>query len=117
MEHAYDSEFYCWCGACRRGLHRPGWLSVWGTGTAPATAFSETPIVATDVVVKANGLSCPLCASNIDSTLKKIPGVASVSIDLEKGEIRIGLTGGVRPSKARLAKAVKDAGFTVVSVN
>ncbi len=86
-------------------------------GTAPATAFSQTPIVATDVVVKANGLSCPLCASNIDSTLKKIPGVASVSIDLEKGEIRIGLTGGVRPSKARLAKAVKDAGFTVVSVN
>jgi copper chaperone CopZ len=88
-----------------------------GTGGSPATAFSDTPIASDHAVVMANGLSCPLCANNIDSILKKVPGVTTVNIDLEKGAIHIGLTGGVRPSKARLAKAVTDAGFTVVSVN
>ncbi len=88
-----------------------------GTGGAPAATFSETPIASDHAVVMATGLSCPLCANNINSTLKKVPGVTTVNIDLEKGAIHIGLTGGVRPSKARLARAVTDAGFTVVSVN
>lgn len=85
---------------------------------APAakSELSSEAIKADHVVVRANGLSCPLCANNLDASFKKLPGVASVDVDLGKGEIHLGLVGKQRPSPRSLAKAVTDSGFTFVSV-
>lgn len=83
---------------------------------APQTVFPTTPLKQDFATITATGLSCPLCANNIDSTLKKLPGVQTVDVDLNTGRITVGLFGKAKPSKASLATAVVNAGFTVLSV-
>ena len=62
------------------------------------------------------GLSCPLCAHNIDSTLRRLPGVTDVQIDLQAGRVTAALLRGKSPSADALRKAVEDSGFSVDAV-
>lgn len=69
------------------------------------------------VTIYATGLSCPLCASNVDIQLKRVAGVKSTQIDLGSGAIIVELDQSKpRPANEQLAEAVRDGGFTVVSV-
>ncbi len=80
--------------------------------------LSQTsPIAAQAATLEVHGLSCPKCASNVDLTLAEIKGVKSVEkVDLSTGEVRLAFDDAARPSPATLAKAVKDAGYTLVAI-
>jgi len=71
----------------------------------------STELATTELYAK--GLSCPLCASNIDKTLKELPGVAEAKVDLSTGKVVVYHDPSNPPSDEALAKAVDDAGFTL----
>ncbi|MEM1445573.1 MAG: cation transporter [Planctomycetota bacterium] len=67
-------------------------------------------------VITAAGMSCPLCAANIDRQLKRIEGFETMRMNLDTGELFVEFDAASRPSTKRLAQAIRDAGFTVDSV-
>ncbi len=88
------------------------------TPESRAQADAEaTPIAAPSATLTVQGLSCPLCASNVDKQLMKVDGVQSVSVDLGDGTIRVAFAGEARPTGAALRKAVEDSGYTLVSID
>ena len=75
----------------------------------PVAALQGLPVA----TIQANGLSCPLCASNIDEVIARMPGVKQVQVDLGAGLIRVGLDPAADwPTAQQLGDAVRDAGFT-----
>jgi copper chaperone CopZ len=64
-----------------------------------------------------HGLSCPLCATNVDKQLRALPGVRSVKVNLGTGEIGVSFSPAGAPTNDQLAKAVTESGFTLVSIN
>ncbi|MBX3361779.1 MAG: heavy-metal-associated domain-containing protein [Phycisphaeraceae bacterium] len=77
---------------------------------------SKTPITADKVTLAVNGLSCPLCATNVDKQLASLRGVQDIRIDFEKGEIELQLKD-PPPSPSSLARAIDQAGFTLVRIS
>jgi copper chaperone CopZ len=61
-------------------------------------------------------MSCPLCATNIDKQLLQVPGVRKVSVDLGSGKVVVDLKERPKPSRAALAKAIRDSGFTMTRI-
>lgn len=91
-----------------------------GTGAAPGASDSvdlslmdESPIEATSATLHVEGLSCPACATNVDHQLKDLPGVRYVDVNLGDGTVSLSLGGAERPSRAALARAIHDSGFTL----
>lgn len=82
-----------------------------------AAANSKAPIAADKALLYVNGLGCPLCASNIDAVLNKVPGVMWSKVDLAQGTVQVALGGPQHPSPHALGEAVADAGFTLVKVD
>lgn len=77
---------------------------------------SELPLEGDRATLLVQGLSCPLCATNIDKMLAREPGVDGVRVDLSTGRVQIGLKGASRPSPSRLGEVVDKAGFTLVGI-
>lgn len=77
---------------------------------------SKSPIDAERVTLAVNGLSCPLCATNVDKQLQGVRGVSAAAIDFATGQIELDLTE-PRPSPATLAHAIDRAGFTLVKIS
>lgn len=75
--------------------------------------LDETPIAADKATLYVEGLSCPACATNVDHQLKDVQGVRFVEVDLGDGTVDLTLGGSVRPSRATLARAIHDSGFTL----
>jgi copper chaperone CopZ len=69
-----------------------------------------------EVVLTAYGLSCPLCANNLDAQLAKVGGVEDASIDLSTGTVVVRLQEGHSVTHEQLAGAVDDAGFTLKDI-
>ena len=65
-----------------------------------------------DDTLVVNGLSCPLCAHNIDKQLLAIAGVEKAQVHLGTGEVYVKY-GEPRPERSVLVKAVEDSGFTL----
>ncbi|MCC5846032.1 MAG: heavy-metal-associated domain-containing protein [Verrucomicrobia bacterium] len=59
------------------------------------------------------GLSCPLCASNLETQFRRIPGVAGHQTDLDSGIIHVQVRQGAFVQTEALRRAVADAGFTL----
>lgn len=59
------------------------------------------------------GMSCPLCANNIDKQLLRVPGVQSVSVDLGSGLVLARLTPNNSPTREQLVGAIVQSGFTL----
>ncbi len=59
------------------------------------------------------GLSCPLCASNLATQFRRIPGVAGHRVDLDSGIIHVQVRQGAFVQTEALRRAVTDAGFTL----
>lgn len=76
------------------------------------------PIEAESATLIVRGLSCPKCAYNVNLQLEKVDGVGETHIDMGAGEVKVTFDklAAQRPSRSRLAKAVTDAGFTVVDI-
>lgn len=79
------------------------------------TALGQTPS-GHDWLAKVNGMSCPMCAKNIEKQVKKIMGVTGVEIDLGTGQVKVTYAAGFRADKKVLTKAIEDAGFSVVEI-
>lgn len=89
-----------------------------GSGQSPASYLGDTrPIQGNRAVMTVHGLGCPLCAENINKTLATVPGVVGSDIDLATGFVSVRLRGGQNPSRADLARAIIDAGFTLVRID
>lgn len=92
--------------------------------TGPAVADSPDftrdtrPLDADDATLVVRGLSCPKCANNVNLALGKLSGIAETHIDMGKGEVHVAFdpVSPTRPSKAQLARAITDAGFTIVDI-
>jgi copper chaperone CopZ len=67
-----------------------------------------------DLVVR--GMSCPKCISNVDLQLKRIDGVANPKVDMKDGVVSVTVREGASPSRAAVARAIEDAGFTLVEI-
>ena len=67
-------------------------------------------------VMEVNGLTCPFCAYGLEKKLKKVKGVESVAIDLEKDEAIVTAKAGETIEEESLRKAVRGAGFSVASL-
>jgi copper chaperone CopZ len=78
---------------------------------------SAVPLPAGPVTIDVNGLGCPLCATNIDKQLLRLPGVSGARVDLGQGSVTLTLAGGKTPSPRDLREAVEDAGFTLARLH
>ena len=70
----------------------------------------------TKYVIGVDGLSCPFCAYGLEKKLKKVKDVVSVTIDLNEGKVVVVAKAGTTIKQEVLRKAVKEAGFTVSSL-
>jgi cation transport ATPase len=69
-----------------------------------------------DVLLGVDGLACPFCAYGLEKKLKGLDAIAEMEVKLDDGEVLIFLKAGRTVSDAELEAAVKDAGFTVRSI-
>lgn len=88
---------------------------------SPAVIAEEPAIetVATDanlVTAKVNGMVCDFCARSIMSMFGKEDAVDTVEVDLDEGEIRIGMKAGQTLSDERVAELVKKSGYSLVEI-
>jgi len=81
-----------------------------------ALVKSEQPLPPGPIVMYMNGLSCPLCATNIDQQVEKLPGVSDVKVDLSTGKVKANLSGPSTPSPRQLANAADAAGVTLIKI-
>ena len=70
----------------------------------------------TTFLLEVKGLTCPFCAYGLEKKLKKVKGLESVSVDLEKDLVTVTAGPGVLVKEADLRKAVKKAGFQLASL-
>ncbi|MDA2934477.1 heavy-metal-associated domain-containing protein [Acidobacteria bacterium AH-259-D05] len=70
----------------------------------------------TKYVIGVDGLSCPFCAYGLEKKLKKVENVNSVSIDMDRGQAVVSPKAGTTIKEEALRKAVKEAGFSVSSL-
>jgi len=80
-------------------------------------AAGNRPIDAGSATIWVQGMGCPLCANNVDQQLSKVPGVSHVDLNLGTGEVRVALEQGRQPSRAQLAQAIRNTGFTLVKID
>ena len=84
----------------------------------PAAQVEAAPVdpgtdQGTSATLYVKGMSCPLCANNIDKQLMKVPGVKHVSVDLGSGAVQAKFGPGKPPSERQLAQAIERSGFTL----
>lgn len=84
-------------------------------GPTASMKFDDSAVVpGNSVRVMAAGLSCPLCAHNIDTSMKQLPGVLNARVDLNTGAVAVTLDGLTPVTYGQLAKIIRDNGFTLV---
>jgi copper chaperone CopZ len=77
---------------------------------------SDEPIAESEVLLTVYGMSCPLCANNVDNTLLSVPGVEDVSLDMGTGIAVVRLDGRTPVTRRQLAAAVDRSGFSLQRV-
>ena len=63
------------------------------------------------IIVKVDGMSCGGCRSSVENALKRVPGVRSVDVSLEKKEAVVEFDE-TKASASDLRSAVEQAGYT-----
>lgn len=86
-------------------------------GSRGITDFSGVDLSsAREVMLTVHGLSCPLCASNLDGQLLRIAGIERVSLDLQTGTATVRLRERHTVTAADLVEAVRQSGFTLQEI-
>ena len=60
------------------------------------------------------GMHCQSCVSMIKKTVRKVPGVESVTVDLEKGVVEV-VGDSLQAREARIAETIEKMGYDVLS--
>lgn len=81
-----------------------------------AARTDDTPVQGREAILTVYGMSCPLCANNVDKSLLEVPGVTAVDVDMSTGRARVTLDGKTPVTRGQLARAVDNSGFTLRSV-
>jgi copper chaperone CopZ len=108
--------------ACMLAVVSLGGCASGGAAADPAAAAllaDNSPVNGTQATLVVKGMSCPLCANNIDTQLRRLSGVTDVHIDMSTGFVTVDLLAGPpssRPTRSALAKAVANTGFTLVEI-
>ncbi len=63
-----------------------------------------------DVTVRIEGMSCHSCEINVETALKAVPGIRSVSVDATKGEAQVAFDDSITTLDA-IRRKIKDAGY------
>jgi len=63
--------------------------------------------------LKVKGMSCQHCVMSVTKALGQLEGIKNIQVDLVKGEVRFDNTKEITSN--RIAKAIQDAGYEVVS--
>ena len=63
--------------------------------------------------LKVKGMSCQHCVMSVTKALGQLDGIKNVQVDLTKGEVRFDNTKEIASN--RIEKAIRDAGYEVVS--
>ncbi len=78
---------------------------------------ADVAITRSEVRVVVHGMSCPLCATNVDRAIADVPGVDKVAVDMETGDVLVSLTGSPSVTPRALAAAVASTGFTLQTID
>lgn len=81
-----------------------------------ASTKGTKPVESEEVVLWINGMGCPQCVTNVDLQLERIDGAKDVRVDLANGKVAVRFVRQPRPTPERIAKAVSDAGLTLVKI-
>lgn len=81
-----------------------------------ASTKGTKPVASKEVVLWINGMGCPQCVTNVDLQLERINGAKDVRVDLANGKVAVRFEKEPRPTPERIAKAVSDAGLTLVKI-
>lgn len=76
----------------------------------------DVPITAASATLVVHGMSCPLCANNVDKQLLDVAGVTEVLVDMGTGEVTLNLAPDVPVTRRQLVEAVDRSGFTLAEV-
>lgn len=87
-----------------------------GASSSAASSEEARPLPGASATLKVQGLSCPLCASNVDKQLLRVAGVSDVSVDLGEGIVKVRFDPDAPPSAAALRQAVEGSGFTLAGI-
>jgi copper chaperone len=66
----------------------------------------------TPTLYAVEGMSCGHCRSAVDAQVTKVPGVASVDVDLDRGLVRVH---GAAVDPAAVVAAIDEAGYDAVA--
>ncbi len=66
-----------------------------------------------EVTVTVEGLACPFCAYGIEKKLKRVEGVSSIDVQMEKGIVIITGKNDRSVNFGQVPEAVKDSGFSL----
>ena len=64
--------------------------------------------------IRIKGMTCGGCVASVERVLSALPGVAKVSVSLERGEAAVDYAPG-QVSVAELHSAIEDAGYDVAA--
>lgn len=80
-------------------------------------ASSTEAITSPTATLVVHGMSCPLCANNVDAQLLDIQGVRSVEVDMGTGQVKVAFEPGATVTEAQLARAIDRSGFTLAGMS
>ncbi len=66
--------------------------------------------------MRVDGLACPFCAYGIEKKLKAVEGTSDISVDLNKGLVKVNTVEGKELTEEQMKKLFNDAGFTYRSM-
>lgn len=85
---------------------------------AAQTAPAETAVAdATSLTVSVKGMVCDFCARAVTKVFSKNDAVEGVHVDLDNGEIHVGLKPGKSLSDEEVETLVKKSGYALISVD
>jgi len=80
-------------------------------GCGRPTASAEGPVEATHTaVVKIEGMTCASCSVTVRTAVQRLPGIASIEVDVEGGSATVTFDG-ARVSAEEIAAKITEAGY------
>ena len=67
----------------------------------------------TTTTITVEGMTCGHCVAAVSAELVRLPGVRSVDVDLDSGDVRITSDAALDP--AAVAEAIDEAGYELVA--